>query len=203
MKYPISVKDGKLSERFLEVLKLHVPPSKDKVILDPTCGKRYLWQGIPYEKLYGKVIFFDIRDYGQGMIQDLFTYKPKIKFDAIIYDPPYLFGYKGSKDPRRKDYGDYCQSYNDLLKFMTFANSEFPKWLKEDGKLIVKCSDQFHVKERKFYPLHITWVNTLSNFELIDIMIYQHHRISPTAFQVKNRPCSVIMHTYFLIFKLR
>jgi hypothetical protein len=40
IRYPISVNGGKLSERFLEVLKLHVPPSKDKIILDPTCGNR-------------------------------------------------------------------------------------------------------------------------------------------------------------------
>ncbi len=122
------------------------------------------------------------------------------KFDGIIYDPPYFFGYSGSSDPRREDYGDYVQTYQKLLEFMNVANSSFPKLLKENGKLIVKCADQYQTKERKFYPHHHTWINRLTNFEIIDLLIFIHHRMSPTAFQVKNRPCSVIMHTYFLVF---
>ena len=84
---------------------------------------------------------------------------------------------------------------------MDTANVKFPKWLKDNGKLIVKCADQYQTKERKFYPHHYTWIRRLSNFKIIDFFIFTHHRMSPTAFQVKDRPCSVIMHTYFLVFK--
>ena len=122
-------------------------------------------------------------------------------FNGIIYDPPYFFGYKGSTDPRKNDYGDYLQTYDDLLQFMHIANNHLYNMLEDNGKLIVKCADQYHTKERKFYPHHVKWINTLNNFRLVDQLIHIHHRMSPTAFQVKERPCSVIMHTYFLIFQ--
>jgi len=83
---------------------------------------------------------------------------------------------------------------------MEIANKKFPEWLTEDGKLILKCADQYQTKERKFYSHQNTWINKLDNFEITDTLIFTHHRMSPTAFQVKNRPCSVIMHTYFLVF---
>ena len=208
-RYPISHNGSKkLGEYFKEILTFHIPPSSQKVILDPTCGKKHLWAeylkptlgGENGLKQYGKVVFSDMRDYGQEIISDFKSLSFDYQFDGIIFDPPYFFGYKGSNDPRRKDYGDYIQTYDDLIKFMNAANDKFPSLLKDDGKLIVKCADQYNTKERKFYPHHYTWINKLSNFEIIDLFIFIHHRMSPTAFQVKNRPCSVIMHTYFLVF---
>jgi len=209
-KYPISHSLGKnLGDFFKEILTFHISPSKEKIILDPTCGKKHLWaeflkkdlnSKFPLEE-YGKVIFSDRVNYGQEIVSNIKDLKFDYQFDGIIYDPPYFFGYKGSTDPRREDYGDYIQTYNDFLWFMDFANEKFPEWLKPDGKLIVKCADQYNTKERKFYPHHYTWINRLSNFNIIDLFIFIHHRLSPTAFQVKNRPCSVIMHTYFLVFK--
>jgi hypothetical protein len=208
-KYPISHNGNKsLGEFFQAILQFHIPPSKEKVILDPTCGKKHLWENYLKPSLkersqieeYGKVIFSDKIDYGQEIVSDIKDLKYNHELDCIIYDPPYFFGYTGSNDPRRQDYGDYLQTYDDLVWFMDFANTHFPEWLKDEGKLILKCADQYQTKERKFYSHHITWVNKLTNFRLIDTFIFIHHRMSPTAFQVKNRPCSVIMHTYFLIF---
>jgi len=207
-KYPISHNGNKrLGEFFKEILSFHIPPSKERIILDPTCGKRYLWEEYMKDNSelqeYYKVIFSDLKDYGQEIVLDIRSLQFDHNLDGIVYDPPYFFGYANSKDPRRDDYGDYVQNYNDLLEFMNIANILFPSWLKDDGKLIVKCADQYQTKERRFYPHHYTWINKLTNFEIIDLFVFIHHRISPTAFQVKNRPCSVIMHTYFLIFKLR
>ena len=88
-----------------------------------------------------------------------------------------------------------------FLWFIDIANKKFPKLLKDDGKLIVKCADQYQTVERKFYAHHYEWIKRLDNFNIIDLNIFIHHRLSPTAFQVKNRPCSVIMHTYFLTFE--
>lgn len=209
-KYPISHNGKKkLGEFFRDILSFHIPASKEKILLDPTCGRRYLWEEYTKPDLsgntqleeYGKVIFSDIKDYGQEIVSDVRSLKFNQQFDGIIYDPPYFFGYSGSDDPRREDYGDYVQTYDDLLEFMEIANERFPSWLKDCGKLIVKCADQYHTKERRFYPHHHTWIDKLTNFELIDMFIFIHHRMSPTAFQVKDRPCSVIMHTYFLVFK--
>jgi DNA modification methylase len=209
-KYPISHNAGKtLGEFFKEILTFHIPPSSQRIILDPTCGRKHLWEEYLKKDLngktelegYGKVIFSDIKPYGQNMVSDVKLLNFDYQFDGIIYDPPYFFGYIGSNDPRREDYGDYVQTYEDLLEFMDVANNKFLNLLKDDGKLIVKCADQYQTKERKFYPHHYTWINKLSNFDIIDMFVFIHHRLSPTAFQVKKRPCSVIMHTYFLIFK--
>jgi hypothetical protein len=46
-------------------------------------------------------------------------------------------------------------------------------------------------------------MSRLTNFRIVDAFIFTHHHMSPTAFQVKDRPCSVIMHTYFLVFQKR
>ena len=209
-RYPLSHNAGKsLGEYFFDILTFHIPPAGDIVLLDPTCGKKHLWVDFQKRNLlgktkleeYGKVVFSDIQDYGQEHVSDVADLNFNHLFDGIVYDPPYFFGYSGSTDPRREDYGDYIQTYEDLLWFMDVANQKFPSMLKDEGKLIVKCADQYQTQERKFYPHHITWVNKLSNYFLVDQFVFIHHRISPTAFQVKNRPCSVIMHTYFLVFK--
>ena len=211
-KYPISHNGRKkLGEFFKEILTFHIPPSKTTMLLDPTCGRKHLWEeylkrdlsGKAKLEQYGKIVFSDIKDYGQESLSDVKTLDFDYKFDGIIYDPPYFFGYKGSNDPRREDYGDYVQTLEDLFEFMDVANKKFPHLLNDDGKLIVKCADQYQTKERKFYPHHYTWIKKLSDFEIVDLFIFIHHRMSPTAFQVKNRPSSVIMHTYFLVFKKR
>ncbi|MHA1972454.1 MAG: hypothetical protein ACTSW1_05665 [Candidatus Hodarchaeales archaeon] len=209
-RYPISYNGGKrLSDYFEEILDFHVPASKIVRILDPTCGKRHLWINYFQYTLnnnrkideYGEVVFSDVKDLGYNIVSSIADLEVVEPFSAIVYDPPYFFGYDGSDDPRKEDYGDYIQSYEDLKWFMEVANEKFPDWLTEDGKVILKCADQYQTKERKFYSHQNTWINTLTNFEIIDTMIFTHHRMSPTAFQVKDRPCSVIMHTYFLVFK--
>lgn len=214
-RYPLSHNhDGRksISEFFHDILNFHVPPGKTVDLLDPTCGKQYLWAYFKRKSLvtgksllenYGVTMFSDIRDLGQNVVMDFRKLRFNKNFDAIVFDPPYFFGYEGSDDPRKKDYGDYNQTYGDLFGLMESANNLFPSWLKDGGKVILKCSDQYQPKERKFYPHHITWAKLFSsNFRLADVFIYIHHRMSPTAFQVKNRPCSVIMHTYFLVFEV-
>ncbi len=211
-KYPLSHNAGKNHAKyFYDILTFHIPPSSDTTILDPTCGKRHLWDEFLKPTLmgktrleeYGKVVFSDIVDFGYNHISSIENLSFDYQFDGIVYDPPYFFGYEGSDDPRREDYGDYIQDYESFLWFIDTANTIFPDLLKGDGKLIVKCADQYQTKERKFYPHHYEWIKRLTNFENIDLNIFIHHRLSPTAFQVKDRPCSVIMHTYFLTFQKR
>jgi hypothetical protein len=72
---------------------------------------------------------------------------------------------------------------------MDTANKKFPELLKEEEKIILKCADQYQTAERRFYPHHHTWIKKLTNFNITDLLIFTHHRISPTAFQVKDRPC--------------
>lgn len=210
-KYPISHNAGKPLDRyFYELLTFHIPPGKNVKILDPTCGKRYLWKYMLTPTLSGKrlideyeeVTFSDIRDFGYNIVSDFRDLDYEHEYDGIIFDSPYFFGYTGSSDKRKEDYGDYCQTYEELVSFMVDSNKLFPNWLKSKGKVILKCSDQYNVEERKFYSHHITWEKKYTNFNLIDFNLFIHHRMSPTAFQVKDRPSSVIMHTYFMSFSL-
>jgi len=218
MKYPLSHSLGKtLSEKFEEILRFHIPPSPDKTILDPTCGKRYLWEslfnGLENTKqldlegnritLPWKVIFSDIQDFGYNKVCDVKDLTVEAPVDGIVYDPPYFFGDKEAleTDERREDYGSYKQSYEELLGFMDIANEKFPMLLKDGGKLILKCADQHYLGTNMFYPLHVTWIERLTNFKIVDFFVCPHHNMSPTAYVIKNRPCAIIMHTYFIVFE--
>jgi len=119
VKYPLSYNGSKkLGEFFREILTFHVPPSKNRAILDPTCGKRYMWadflrrepDGTRKLDCYGKVVFSDIVDYGQEIVSDIRNLRFRRRFDGIVYDPPYFSGCKRSSDPRWADYGGYSQT---------------------------------------------------------------------------------------------
>lgn len=213
-KYPLSVQDsipdGKVSEAFHQLLQLHVPEGAK--ILDPTAGSRLLWKNILFEDELNlglgapyDITFSDIKE-GDGNLQQNLARARMDRpewfdaFDCCVYDPPYLIGENETSDPREGEYGTYAYSLADLEMYMGLVHTVIPSFLKPGGKLILKCSDQFVVPERKFYLHHYDWLTYMMRaFDIIDLMIYRHHRMSPTAFQVKQRPCSVIMHTYYLV----
>lgn len=215
-KYPISIQDslhdGKMASAFWKLLKLHVPSGSK--ILDPTAGEKLLWAGMPddqfelgLEPKYD-IVFSDINyedspgtsNYQQNLGRALDDHPEWVGvFDCVVYDPPYLIGENDTDDGRESQYGSYAFSLADLQMYMSWVPSVIYKLLKPEGKLILKCSDQYVVPERKFYLHHYEWLRRMTlAFKIIDIMIYRHHRMSPTAFQVKNRPCGVVMHTYYL-----
>lgn len=215
-KYPISITDsihdGKMAAAFWELLKLHVPSGSK--ILDPTAGGKLLWAGVPddqfelgFEPQY-EITFSDINYSGEeyGNYQQNLGRAPTDRpewvgaFDCVVYDPPYLIGENGTNDGRESQYGSYAFSEEDLKMYMSWVPSVIHKLLKPGGKLILKCSDQYVVPERKFYLHHYEWLRRMTlAFKIIDVMIYRHHRMSPTAFQVKNRPCGIVMHSYYLV----
>lgn len=221
-KYPTSHNSGgggvSMSEKFEEILRFHVPPSPDKTILDPTCGKRYLWESLfnglneksnqldldgNTIKLPWKVIFSDIQDFGYNKVCDVKDLTVDAPVDGIVFDPPYYFGVEKPRtiEDGLRDYGNHKQSYRELLAFMDVANNRFPALLKDSGKLIVKCADMIHYKKNKFYPLHITWANRLTNWEMVDFIVITRHWLGWTAFMVMDRRCSVILHSYLMVFK--
>jgi len=216
-KYPTSITTKKsLSQFFYDILTFHVPFNPSTTILDPTCGKRYLWKKFFISKPtffeeekkqlineYDNVIFSDIKDFGYNKVLDLFTFThTNNPFNAIVYDPPYYYNSKDRKssDKRANDYGNYTHTFSELLHYMKAIDQNLAPLLKVGGKLILKCADQYQPQERKFIPLHIQWAKN-TKLELIDFYVFGHHNMNPTAFQVKNRPCSVIMHTYFMVFQ--
>jgi len=208
-KYPLSVRDtGSVSDFFNDVLALHFKEN-DK-ILDPCCGERIIWQ-----RVKGKydVTFSDIRNDLPGIeSKDYRDLKYDSCFDGILFDPPYLFGVKAKKDKREDAYGGYAQTYDNLIHMMTEAPKHLINYLKPDGKIILKCSDQYYVPEHKFYSLSDQWYisfrNAMTNnfkklaqFYLIDRQIFIVHRVVPTAYQVKDRGASVQNYTFFLVFQ--
>jgi len=195
-----------MTDAFYQLMMLHVPQGSK--VLDPTAGYHMLWGDNLSPGIFGadyEVTFSDIaggKDNEQLNLSRARSDRPEWldSFDAVVYDPPYFIGENEAKDPREAAYGGYAYSLQDLLEYMRLCHTVIPDLLKPKGKLIVKCSDQYVVSERKFYHHHYEWMrNILLAFEITDIMIYRHHRMSPTAFQVKDRPCGVVMHTYYLV----
>lgn len=211
-KYPLSIvdseHDGKMAAAFAKLMELHVPQSSK--ILDPTAGGRLLWANIVSDEPsifapYYDITFSDIKELPNTEQQNLSRVRVDRPqwfdaFDAVVYDPPYFIGASDTDDPREENYGTYDYSPSDLEEYMRLTHTVIPDLLKPRGKLILKCSDQFVVAERKFYLHHFEWLRYMQMaFEIVDVMIYRYHRMSPTAFQVKNRPCSVIVHSYFFV----
>ncbi len=201
-KYPLSVLDGTASEALAQILALHVLPGAR--IFDPTCGECILWRNIPAD-LYD-VEFSDI---AEPYNQDLYllpTTQPDYlaAFDALIYDPPYMMGIPKSNDPRASVYGGYSGTQEALKRFMQATDKPLSLFLKKGGKILVKCSDQYYVPEKRLYLWHFDWVQALrQRYDIVDFYIYRYHRMSPTAFQVKNRNSNVIVHTYWIVGALR
>lgn len=177
------------------------------VIIDPTPGEKHSWSY--YLKEHDKKGFFPIMKLNPVFIEDdIATFHKTAQYvnqttrvDAIFFDPPYIFGHGQSKDARRQDYGDYHYTFDDIKGFIITANNVFPEFLKEAGMLFFKYTDVFCLDERKFYFCALHWNRELSNFTVLDHYIIAHHHVSPTAWQVKNRPCGIVNYTYLTILK--
>lgn len=205
-KYPMSLrKAATVSLFFKDILELHFGVGSR--ILDPTCGECLLWKDIDTKLYYIK--YSDIKNFGYSKSKFIccdYRELPKRYhgiFDGIVFDPPYLFGVKSPKDEREDTYGGYSQTKEELFKMISEAPKYLHKYLKPGGRLVLKCSDQYYSKEKSFYPLSNRWMNSFTScyFKNIDIQIFQVHRASPTAWQVKNRNSSVQNYTYFFVFK--
>lgn len=192
-----------------QVLSFHLP--EGATILDPTPGEKYSWKY--YLKETKKSSFFPLKKFNIHFIPDdidnfnLTTahVKEKGAADAVFFDPPYIFGAIGQGrawgDDRQEDYGGYNYGFSEVEEFMKKANEILPDCLKEKGLLLLKYTDVFSLKERKFYFCPPLWSQALSKFKAIDHYIIRHSHISPTAWQVKNRPCGICNYTYLTVFQ--
>lgn len=201
-RYPLSVLQGSAQSSLAEILALHFPLKSH--ILDPTYGDGLMWSdGLLWQY---EVASSDIKPpYSQDLFKLTDDHPDLIgRFDGILYDPPYMVGVAKSDDERQDAYGGYAGTEQDLKRYMGALTDPLPKLLKHNGKLILKCADQYVVSERKFYPRHIAWCNALiaGGFNIIDFYVYRYHHISPTAFQVKERPAAVVVHSYFIVGQL-
>jgi len=176
-------------------------------ILDITPGEKHSWRTWLREEKKRSSLFFPRKKFYITWIEeDLETYRQtktlQKEYDAIFFDPPYIFGLSSTSDIRSKDYGEYFHSFDNIQHMFEKANKYFPKVLITGGKLFLKYSDVFSLQDRKFYFLAQHWGNVLFNFKVIDHYIIQHHHISPTAYQVKERPCGIVNYTYLTVFEM-
>ena len=195
------------SQALQMILEFHLFPGAE--IIDPTPGEKHSWKY--YLAEIKKSSFFPPMKFNISFIKDniaLFTetkkhIKEKGAADAIFYDPPYIFGTKTGTDIRREDYGEYDHSFQDIKDFLIKANQVFPKFLKESGLVFLKYTDVFSLQDRRFYFCAALWPPLFSNFEVVDHYIIPHHHVSPTAWQVKNRPCGIVNYTYLTVLRRR
>lgn len=204
---PIVTLQTKLSfsQVLQNVLEFHLP--ENATIIDPTPGKLYSWEY--YMRELRKRQLFPRKQFDLIFIQDDISNFQKTKehtqgkglVDALFFDPPYIFGNKAGPDVRREDYGGYNYSMENIRNFLTVANHEFPACLKVAGLVFLKYTDVFSMQERKFHLCVSQWPGLFHNFDVIDHYIIPHHHISPTAWQVKDRPCGIVNYTYLTVFK--
>ncbi len=193
------------SQTLQRALEFHLPEGAS--IIDPTPGEKHSWEY--YLKETERPGFFPPVKFNLRFIEDditsFFDTRTHVRdngpANAIFFDPPYIFGYKQSRDPRREDYGGYHYTFEKVKSLMRAANSALPECLKEEGLLFLKYTDVFSLQERRFYLCAFYWPRELTNFEAIDHYIIPHHHISPTAWQVKDRPCGIVNYTYLTVFQ--
>jgi len=191
------------SQVLYRALDFHLPDCS--IILDPTPGEKHSWKY--YLTTAGGGALFPLKEFCLVFVDDnLLTFDKSRQFnfeklDAAFVDPPYIFGHKQSGDTRREDYGGYHRSFGDIKTLMESVNHHLPAILPLEGKLFLKYTDVFSLSDRKFFHCASLWPGILNNFRVIDHYIIQHHHVSPTAWQVKERPCGIVNYTYLTVFE--
>ena len=193
------------SQALQRVLEFHL--LKGASIIDPTPGEKHSWRY--YLSEVKNPSFFPVKKFNITFIDDDISNFNKTKLhvdnqgvvDAMFFDPPYIFGYEENKGSRQGDYGGYHHGFEDVKSLIQTANEEIPKFLKAGGLLFLKYTDVFSLSERKFYFCAPLWANEFTNFRAKDHYIIQHHHVSPTAWQVKDRPCGIVNYTYLTVFR--
>lgn len=209
-KYPTSCLDGSAAHAFGAVLGMHL---EGRRVLDVTYGDGLSWgegdmfdNTRVYSPRFGPIdVDLTKSDIKPPYAQDLFALvrtRPEWAgvFDLLYYDPPWFIDIEGnSDDPRAEAYGGYGQQTCSLDRYVD-AVRDLAVHLRVGGKIVVKCSDQYHVPSRRLLLHHLQWCASVRCwYDLVDFYVYRFHRVSPTAYQVKDRPCAVVSHSYFIV----
>jgi len=202
MKIPTSLLNMPFSKAFNWILDFHL--NNDDYIWDCTCGEKKSWESYNrrlsqkgfFEDPKYNILFSDILD-GKDILKSSYV----AEFDACYFDPPYIWGLEKSKDKRQEIYGGYTASKESLQFLIRDSFHIIKKSVKNEGKIFFKYTDIFDLSCRKFYFGVELWNLFDLDLEIIDHFIIQHHHISPTAYQVKNRPCSIGNFSYLTVFK--
>lgn len=197
----LSVLFGEQFDNLRHILEFRLQPNAK--ILDVTYGHGKLWQSVNKTTHLFEVIKNDIdletpADYHYEF-EDLEKI-PQREFDAVLYDPPYMYGKSSYIFYNRTD-EDWTQNktkwkIENQVQCAETLNNILPLMMKSDGLLIAKIMDT-RVKG-KLIPNHKILMDTFTNFELIDIVIYV--RLGVGVF--KNKKSSQTAHGFYLIFRV-
>lgn len=204
------IQNEPFSKIFYRLLCFHLPEGGR--VLDPTCGKeKHSWEYYFYTSRSAhlvtpspkfNVLFSDSQDFGQDIVSDVLDL-PKLdlgKFDAIFFDPPYVFDVSSSTDTREGSYGYYHGTFSLLRNLVKNCSKVFYELLTEKGFLFLKCTDVFSVKQNKLFHSSLL-TKELEDFEIVNLSIVQYHNINPTAWQVKNRTSWITNYTILYVLK--
>jgi len=203
----LSVLFSEQFDNFRHILEFYLGP--EAIILDTTYGHGKLWQNVNRTKTTSNmwiIISNDVDSKSPAKyhypIEDLHLIaKIHGLFDAVIYDPPYKYdveSYVFFQDPKKDaDWQPNKTKWSvlDQVQCAKKLNLSAPQLLKEDGLLIVKIMDTRF--KRELILNHKIIMDMLTNFELIDLLIYV--RLGVGVF--KNANVAQVAHGYYLVFK--
>ncbi len=182
-------------------------------VIDFTYGTGATWRATPTQYLITKT---DAVPNDESVIKKDLTkdsYADLGLHDAGFFDPPYLIGknssYIATSSHRQDNIGKRSWGQNGLARFvanptldvfierLNGLNTAASQTIKSGGLLFVKIMDCR--KDGRLITHHITIIQKLTNFELIDLAVYI--RQGATTWETKQHLQN--LHGYWLIFKMR
>lgn len=123
-------------------------------------------------------------------------------WDLVVIDPPYKYNqpsYGLGKREADKDWQGVktLWTLSDHLQMIDIVNARLSYKMNDDSILLVKIMDTR--LNGKLIPNHLLWVQFLSNFQLVDLVIYMRTMVGVFT----NKKTAQVAHGYYLIFKRR
>lgn len=204
---------------FPHVARLHIP--KGSLVADVTYGKGVFWKSV------------DLRDYklfksdikisrvnkktlneteNNSLIADCcFLPYPNNKFDAVVFDPPYMHTPGGSAHTNHQNYEEYYGNntplgstgakYHDaVLELYFFAAKEAFRVIKDGGIYIVKCQDEVCANQQRL--THVEIINEITQYGFVtDDLFVLVRNSKPGVSRMLNQYHARKNHSYFLVFR--
>jgi len=202
----LSVLFGEQSEILKQILNFYLP--RGSKILDVTYGHGKLYRLSGNLTLEYEIVSNDVDPESPSQYHLPFNRLFEIvknhgRFDAVIYDPPYKYdqpSYVFRVIPEQDaDWKPLKTKWTiqHQTESATILNDVLPFIIKKNGFLIAKIMDTR--KNGKLILNHNILINCLTNFELIDLIVYVRTMMG----LFRNDRHSQTAHGYFLIFKNR
>jgi hypothetical protein len=201
----LTAKQGTNADLFPDILKLYVP--ENSLILDMTYGRGVFWKNVDISKYF--IYRNDLNsDLGESHEDFRETSWDDSVFDAVVFDPPYLYvgGFRTFKASVDAGYGNRQRAVEQGIygvagvdKMYKDGILEAHRILKPKGILIGKCMDQ--VMSGKVVMQHRTYINYAESIGFIvqDFFVLVQQSV-PTMrhnYQIHARR----NHSYFMVLR--